>query len=163
MTTETQTNEHSDWGAYDAAQDAATPQPLQTIALKVVTLARRAYQLDEMETRKDENDPFGWISLGTLRARGDDEQLARRQLAAFLDNLPGQRKRQLRTLMAFGRLEVTDLAQFYREAGVYLEDDATACKHQGVSLERTEALAYNLYRGLKRADDLGLDLDTLFP
>lgn len=128
---------------------AAKPQPLQTTALKVVTLAQRAYQLDEMGQPHDE-DPFQFISLRELMARGNDEQLARRQLAAFLAHLPGERMRQLHALMGFGRSSSTDFTKFV----THLDDDAMARIVAG----DTDDLDSNLYDGLKHADDLGLAL-----
>ena len=151
MITETPTTKYADWGTYDAAQDAAIPQPLQTIALKAITLAQRAHQLDETGQRRDDADPFEFISVGQLMARGDDEELARKQLAAFLDHLPGERMRQLCALRAFGRSSSTDFVAFARD----LDDDAMA----RIVAEGTEELASDLYHGLKRADDLGLELE----
>lgn len=143
---------YADWSTYDPAQDAAKPQPLQTIALKVVTLAQRACQLDETGQPRDEDDPFEFISLGQMMmARGDDEQLGRRQLAAFLGHLPGERKRQLHALMAFGRSSSTDFVEF----ATHLADEAMA----RIVAVATGELARNLYLGLKRADDLGLGLE----
>ena len=70
-------------------------------------------------------------------------------------HLPGERKRQLRALMAFGRSRSRDFAAFARD----LDDEAMAREQPDIVAVATDELASNLYHGLKRADDLGLALE----